>query len=45
MKPPIVLKMPMGDLVLIYSDGRVLIVEPDGEILDATARSVGQALS
>jgi len=32
METPIVLKTPTGDLVLIYSDGRVLIVEPDDQI-------------
>ena len=34
METPIVLKTPTGDLVLIYSDGRALIVEPDGEVFE-----------
>ncbi len=40
MATPIILKMPTGDLIPIYNDGTVLIVEPDGDILDATAGSV-----
>ena len=34
METPIILKMPTGDLVLIYSDGRVLFIEPDGEVVE-----------
>lgn len=34
MDTPIVLKMPTGDLMLIYSDGSVLFVEPDGEVVE-----------
>jgi hypothetical protein len=33
METPIVLKMPTGDLVLLYSDGTVLVVEPDGVMI------------
>jgi len=34
METPIVLKMPTGDLVLIYSDGTVLFIEPDGKVVE-----------
>ena len=34
MDTPIILKMPTGDLMLIYSDGTVLFIEPDGEVFE-----------
>jgi hypothetical protein len=41
MEQTIVLRAATGDLVLIYNDGRVVFIEPDGECLELEAEQPG----
>ena len=41
MEQTIVLLTATGDLVLIYNDGRVIFIEPNGEFLELGADRIG----
>ena len=41
MEQTIVLLTASGDLVLIYNDGRVISIEPNGEFLELEADRIG----